>query len=184
MWQPPERQKHALPIASAPSAAAAAAARWFQPIALGPRTARTRTWVPAMVPWRASDDGQVTPAVIDGYARFAAGRPGVIVIEATGIRDVPSGPLLRIGDDRFVPGLRELVAAVRAASGGQTLLFIQLIDFLAIRRRPSREAYLGRYLAITPRHRAALAAAGALAVDAPEAAARAALAAPKPSGRA
>ncbi len=177
MWQPPERQKHALPIASAPSAAAAAAARWFQPIALGPRTARTRTWVPAMVPWRASDDGQVTPAVIDWYARFAAGRPGVIVVEATGIRDVPSGPLLRIGDDRFVPGLRELVAAVRAASGGQTLLFIQLIDFLAIRRRPSREAYLGRYLAITPRHRAALAAAGALARDAPEAAVRAALAA-------
>ena len=171
--QPPERQKHALPIASAPSAAAAASARWFQPIALGPRTARTRTWVPAMVPWRASDDGQVTPAVIDWYARFAAGRPGVLVIEATGIRDVPSGPLLRIGDDRFVPGLRALVDAVRAASGGQTLLFIQLIDFLAIRRRPPRDAYLGRHLAITPRHRAAL----ALASEVPEAAVRAALAA-------
>jgi hypothetical protein len=42
--------------------------------------------------------------VIDWYARFAAGRPGVLVVEATGIRDVPSGPLLRIGDDRFVPG--------------------------------------------------------------------------------
>ena len=35
--------------------------------------------------------------------------PGVLVVEATGIRDVPSGPLLRIGDDRFVPGLRRLV---------------------------------------------------------------------------
>lgn len=177
MWQPPERQKHALPIASAPTAAAAATARWFQPIALGPRTARTRTWVPAMVPWRASEDGHVTPAVIDWYARFAAGRPGVLVIEATGIRDVPSGPLLRIGDDRFVPGLRELVAAVRAASGGQTLLFIQLIDFLTIRRRSTRDAYLGRFLAITPRHRAALAATGALAADAPEPDVRAALAA-------
>jgi 2,4-dienoyl-CoA reductase-like NADH-dependent reductase (Old Yellow Enzyme family) len=174
--QPPERQKHALPIASAPSAAAAASARWFQPIALGPRTARTRTWVPAMVPWRASDDGQVTPAVIDWYARFAAGRPGVLVIEATGIRDVPSGPLLRIGDDRFVPGLRALVDAVRAASGGQTLLFIQLIDFLMIRRRPPRDAYLGRHLAITARHRAALGLASD-ARDVPEAAVRAALAA-------
>ena len=177
MWQPPERRKHALPVTTPPTAAAAAAARWFQPVALGPRTARTRTWVPAMVPWRASDDGAVTPAVIDWYARFAAGRPGVIVIEATGIRDVPSGPLLRIGDDRFVPGLRALVDAVRVASGGATLLFIQLIDFLAIRRRPSRDAYLGRFLAVTPRHRDALAARGACAVDADEPTVRAALAA-------
>ena len=109
-------------------------------------------------------------------ARFAAGRPGVLVIEATGIRDVPSGPLLRIGDDRFVPGLRALVDAVRAASGGQTLLFIQLIDFLMIRRRPPRDAYLGRHLAITARHRAALGLASD-ARDVPEAAVRAALAA-------
>src|SRR5262245_16279441 len=29
------------------------------------------------------------------YSRFAEGRPGVIVVEATGIRDIPSGPLLR-----------------------------------------------------------------------------------------
>ena len=55
-------------------------------------TFRQRTWVPAMVPWRATDDGFVTAEVIDWYARFAVGRPGAIVVEATGIRDVPSGP--------------------------------------------------------------------------------------------
>ena len=38
----------------------------------------------------------------------------MLVVEATGIRDVPSGPLLRIGHDRFVPGLARLVEAVRA----------------------------------------------------------------------
>jgi hypothetical protein len=37
----------------------------------------------------------------------------VLVVEATGVRDIPSGPLLRIGDDRFIPGLRKLVEAVR-----------------------------------------------------------------------
>ena len=58
-----------------------------------------------MVPWRATDDGFVTRDVIDWYARFAEGQPGVLVVEATGIRDIPSGPLLRIGHDRFVPGL-------------------------------------------------------------------------------
>ncbi len=157
MWQPRERQKHTLPVVAWPTAGEAAAARLFSPIALGPRTAHARTWVPAMVPWRATDDGLVTPEVIEWYCRFAVGKPGVIVVEATGIRDIPSGPLLRIGHDRFVPGLRDLVAAVREASAGETLIFIQCIDFLAIRRRPPRDKFLARFLTITERHRDALA---------------------------
>ena len=156
MWHPPEKISHALPEARWPTAAEAATARWFQPIALGPVTLEARTWVPAMVPWRATDDGMVTPDVLDWYARFAEGRPGALVVEATGVRDVPSGPLLRIGHDRFVPGLAKLVETVARASGGHTRLFIQIIDFLAVRRRPDPQTYFGRYLAITDRHRAAL----------------------------
>ncbi|MDA0373698.1 MAG: NADH:flavin oxidoreductase [Planctomycetota bacterium] len=139
-----------------PTAEEARASRLFSPLRVGPCAARTRTWVPAMVPWRATEEGEVTDDVVDWYARFAAGRPGVLVVEATGIRDVPSGPLLRIGDDRFLPGLERLVEAVRAASGGTTRLFVQLIDFLAIRRRPDRERFLRRFLPITPEHRAAV----------------------------
>ena len=156
MWQPAERIKHELPATAWPTAEQAAEARLFQPLVIGPRLARTRTWVPAMVPWRATDDGFVTKDVIDWYARFAEGRPGVIVVEATGIRDVASGPLLRIGHDRFLPGLKDLTAAVKEASGGQTLLFIQLIDFLAIRRRPQRDKFFARFLEITDAHRGAL----------------------------
>jgi len=122
--------------------------RWFQPVALGPIRARTRTWVPAMVPWRATGEGEVTDAVVAWYRRLAAGRPGVLVVEATGIRDVPSGPLLRIGHDRFLPGLRRVVEAVREASAGQTRLLIQLIDFLAIKRRPPRDKFLRRFLVV------------------------------------
>jgi 2,4-dienoyl-CoA reductase-like NADH-dependent reductase (Old Yellow Enzyme family) len=85
--------------------------------------AQTRTWVPAMVPWRASDEGFVTPDVLDWYERFATGKPGVLVVEATGIRDVPSGPLLRVGHDRFVPGLRAPRRHGARASGGETRLF-------------------------------------------------------------
>jgi dimethylglycine catabolism A len=108
-----------------------------------------------MVPWRASDDGFVTPDVLDWYECFARGRPGVIVVEATGIREVPSGPLLRIGHDRFLPGLKDLTRVVREASDGQTRLFIQIIDFLTIRRRPDPARYFAQFLAITPRHRSA-----------------------------
>jgi len=150
--------RHALPEPGWPTAAEAARARLFSPLPLGrAHVARTRTWVPAMVPWRATVDGDVTPALLDWYARLAAGRPGVLVVEATGIRDVPSGPLLRIGDDRFVPGLSRLVEGVRAASGGETLVFIQLLDFLTIRRRPVRARYFGELLALAPRHREGLA---------------------------
>jgi len=156
MWQPPERIKHELPEPTWPTAEEAVDARLFEPITLGPRMARTRTWIPAMVPWRATEDGLVTRDVIDWYRRFAEGRPGVLVIEATGIRDLPSGPLLRIGHDRFVEGLAELTRAVREASGGETLVFIQLIDFLSIRRRPPRDKFFARFLQVTERHREAL----------------------------
>jgi 2,4-dienoyl-CoA reductase-like NADH-dependent reductase (Old Yellow Enzyme family) len=113
-----------------------------------------------MVPWRASREGHVTGAVLDWYRTLARGKPGVLVVEATGIRDIPSGPLLRIGHDRYLPGLRALVEAVREASQGETLLFIQLIDFLSIRRRPSTRDYIERFLTITDRHREWLAARG------------------------
>src|SRR5205814_1505836 len=99
------------------------------------------------------EDGLVTQAKLDWYRRFAEGKPGVLVVEATGVRDIPSGPLLRIGHDRFLPGLRQLIETVREASGGHTRLFIQIIDFLAVKRRPERAKYFHRFLEITGRHR-------------------------------
>ncbi len=150
------RRAKLLPITRWPTEAEARASRWFSQVKVGPSTLTARTWVPAMVPWRATEDGFVTSDVIDWYRRFALGLPGAIVVEATGIRDVPSGPLLRAGDERFTDGLARLVDAVHEASKGQTRLFIQLIDFLAMKRRPTREKYLGQHLAVTPRLREAL----------------------------
>lgn len=153
MWRPPERIRYQPASGPWPSAERAARSKLFSPIQLGPLQLQQRTWVPAMVPWRATDDGFVSPNVLAWYERFARGCPGAIVIEATGIRDVPSGPLLRIGDDRFIPGLRELADVVRRASGGRTRVLIQLIDFLAMRRRPERAKFFERLLRITPAHR-------------------------------
>ena len=156
MWKPAERIRFASSAGPVPSREEAAAARLFSPVAVGPLMLEQRSWVPAMVPWRATEEGFVTDEVVAWYGRFARGRPGAIVVEATGIRDVPSGPLLRIGHDRFLPGLRRLVETVRAESAGHTRLFIQLIDFLAIRRRPDPRRFLQHYLTITDRHRQAL----------------------------
>jgi dimethylglycine catabolism A len=157
MWKFANPIRHQIPETRWPTAEEAARSRLFSPIAIGKLEARSRTWVPAMVPWRATEDGFVTQQNLDWYRRFAEGRPGVLVVEATGVRDIPSGPLLRIGDDRFIPGLRKLVDAVREASDGQTLLFIQIIDFLAVKRRPERAKYFQRFLQVDDHHRRALA---------------------------
>ena len=152
-WRPPERIKHAPLDAPWPTASQAEQSQLFQPIRVGSVRLASRTWVPAMVPWRASEEGDVTPSVLAWYERFARGRPAALVVEATGVRDVASGPLLRISDDRFLPGLERLTECVRRASNGETKLFIQIIDFLSIRRRPPAQKYFERFLKVTPRHR-------------------------------
>lgn len=167
MWKPPERIKYTAVEDDWPDQTQAGASLLFSPLQLGPLSLEQRTWVPAMVPWRSNEAGEVTEDVLQWYERFARGKPGVIVVEATGIRDVPSGPLLRIGDDRYLPGLTRLADTVRKASGGKTRLLIQLIDFLSIRRRPQPGKFLDRFLQITPAHRQALE-----LEDAPEAAVR------------
>jgi 2,4-dienoyl-CoA reductase-like NADH-dependent reductase (Old Yellow Enzyme family) len=54
-----------------------------------------------------------------------------------GIRDVASGPLLRIGHDRYVPALRDLAAKIHATADVRVVP--QIIDFLKIARRdPAR----------------------------------------------
>src|ERR1700761_1884361 len=129
MWRPPERIRYEASLGRVPDASEAARARLFAPLRQGRLALAQRTWVPAMVPWRATEDGFVSDDVLSWYERFARGAPGAIVVEATGVRDVPSGPLLRIGHDRYVDGLARLTETVRRASEGRTKLFIQLIDF-------------------------------------------------------
>ncbi len=111
----------------------------FQPFPLGRngRVLPNRIWVPAMVTWRGTEDGFVTPAVREIYLRYAQGGAGMVVLEATGVRDVASGPLLRLSHDRFVPGMRALREEMRAVSSA--LVVPQIIDFLKIaRRKPVR----------------------------------------------
>lgn len=170
MWKPVEKIRHETRPGRWPTAGEAAGSLLFSTLRHGALSLSSRTWIPAMVPWRATGDGFVTQDNVDWYVRFAQGRPGAIVLEATGIRDVPSGPLLRIGHERFIPGLKSLVTQVKEASGGETRVLLQIIDFLGIRRRPAAEAYFQRFLRITDRHRDALG-----GHDWPEAQVRAAL---------
>lgn len=119
-----------------------AAALLFTPLPIGQggRVLPNRIWLPAMVTWRGTADGFVTPAVHDIYMRYARGRPGMIVLEATGIRDVASGPLLRLSHDRYVPGLAALVTEMRGVT--DSLIVPQIIDFLKISTRKPTRAFM------------------------------------------
>ncbi|MCY4238769.1 MAG: NADH:flavin oxidoreductase [Rhodospirillaceae bacterium] len=156
MWKPPEKIRYSPEPGAWPTRDQAENSLWFSPIRIGPLTLASRTWVPAMVPWRSNEEGWVTDDVLDWYEQFARGCPGGLVVEATGIRDIPSGPLLRISHDRYIPGLKELAQTVRTASNEQTRLFIQCIDFLVVRRRPDPGRFMNSFLVVTDAIREAL----------------------------
>jgi 2,4-dienoyl-CoA reductase-like NADH-dependent reductase (Old Yellow Enzyme family) len=111
------------------------------PIGHGGLELPNRIWLPAMVTWRGTEDGFVTPSVREIYLRYALGGAGMIVLEATGVREVASGPLLRLSHDRFVPGLTDLVKEMKAAAP-RTLVVPQIIDFLRIARRQPTRAFV------------------------------------------
>jgi len=65
MWKPPERIKYETAVAQWPTAEAAKRSQLYSSLSAPNLDLAQRTWVPAMVPWRASDNGDVTQDVID-----------------------------------------------------------------------------------------------------------------------
>ena len=74
MYLPRPRIRHPLPVLTEPTREEAQRSRLFSPLRLrSGLELHERTWVPAMVPWRASPEGEVTPEVLAWYERFAQG---------------------------------------------------------------------------------------------------------------
>ena len=65
MWKPAERIKYKALDDEWPDADEAAKSRLFSPIDIGTISLKQRTWIPAMVPWRSNEDGEVTQDVLD-----------------------------------------------------------------------------------------------------------------------
>ena len=109
----------------------------FEPLKIGGMTIPNRIMVPAMVTHLCKEDGIVTQDTVNRYVRYAAGGAGLIVVEAMAIHQVKSGPLLRISDDKYIPGLRELTQKVHATSGSR--IVPQIIHFLKVARSGWRQ---------------------------------------------
>ena len=109
----------------------------FEPLSAGGMRMPNRIVVPAMVTHLCREDGLVNDDVIARYTRYAAGGAGLIVVEAMAVHHVKSGPLLRISDERYVPGLRELARRVHETS--DTKIVPQIIHFLKVARSGWRQ---------------------------------------------
>lgn len=100
-------------------------------------TLPNRVVLPAMVTRLSGEDGFVNDAIRARYTRFAKGGAGLVVLEAMAVHASKSGPLLRISDDAFVPGLADL--ARRCHDAGPGKVFPQIIHFLKIARSGWRQ---------------------------------------------
>ena len=83
-------------------------------------------WLPA-VTCLADEVGFVTDALIERHVARAKGGFGLIDVEACGVLDRKSPNLLRICDDKFIPGLKEMTDAVHAEGCKMT---VQLIHYV------------------------------------------------------
>ena len=115
----------------------AAGSLLFSPFSIRGLRLENRIVLPAMVTRLSGEDGLVNGDIRDRYLRFARGEPGLLVLEAMGVTETKSGPLLRASHDRFVPGLRDLVREMRASS--PTRVAAQIIHFLKISRSGWRQ---------------------------------------------
>ena len=88
----------------------------FTPIDLNGMKLANRMVLTAMVTRLSGTDGYVNQDIIDRYVRFAMGEVGLIVVEASAVHGARSGQLLRMSEERFIAGHREMVNRVHNSS--------------------------------------------------------------------
>jgi 2,4-dienoyl-CoA reductase-like NADH-dependent reductase (Old Yellow Enzyme family) len=109
----------------------------FEPLNVGGIRIANRVMVPAMVTRLSGEDGLVNRDIVDRYVRYAQGGPGLVVVEAMAVHHAKSGPLLRISDDQFVPGLADLAQRIHDTSDSKVVP--QIIHFMKVAKSGWRQ---------------------------------------------
>ena len=84
-----------------------------------------------------NEDGTVTPLLKERVLRITKGGVGYFILGAAGVIDKRSGPLLKICDDRFIPGLAELVKEVHGETDSK--IGLQIVHFLKLAKTGYRQ---------------------------------------------
>ncbi len=109
----------------------------FEPLDVKGMILPNRIMVPAMVTRLSGEDGFVNQPIIDRYVRYAKGGVGLIVVEAMAVHHAKSGPLLRISDNEYLPGLADLVRRIHDVSDSKVVP--QLSHFLKVAKSGWRQ---------------------------------------------
>ena len=110
----------------------------FEPFRFGDKlTIENHIMMPPIVTRLATHEGEVTEELIDRYLLYARGGAGIIVMEAIAVERQKSGQLLRLNDDSYIPGLKELNRRVHAETAAK--IAPQIIHFLKIARSGYRQ---------------------------------------------
>src|ERR1035437_1655488 len=110
----------------------------FTPITIRGVTFPNRIQRTSMVSGLATEDGYVTEDLTRRYQREAKGGVGAIVVEATVVIPSKSPFNLRLSSDEFVPGLTEMVKAIRDVSK-EVKIGIQIMQHLKLSRSGWRQ---------------------------------------------
>ena len=90
----------------------------FEPIKIRGMTFDNRIIMPSMGTLMTGDDSMVTQRMIDYYVERAKGGAALIFLECASIwPESTQGYALGISDDKFIPGLTQLVDAIHAVGG-------------------------------------------------------------------
>lgn len=98
---------------------------------------KNRIMMPPVVTRLATTEGMVTDALIDRYLLYAKGGSGIVVTEAVSVKKQKSGQLLRLNDDEFIPGLKNLTTRIHQETDAK--IAPQIIHFLKIARSGYRQ---------------------------------------------
>jgi 2,4-dienoyl-CoA reductase-like NADH-dependent reductase (Old Yellow Enzyme family) len=125
------------PVATSPFSPDRRLAMLFNPFPLKHlRLANRLVHVPVVTRLE-SEEGTVTPVLKERVLRITRGGIGYFILGAAGVIDRKSGPLLRICDDRFIPGLAELVRTVHGETDAK--IGLQIVHFLKLAKSGYRQ---------------------------------------------
>ena len=110
----------------------------FSPVTMRGVTFPNRIQRTSMVSGLAAEEGWVTDDLKKRYQREAKGGAGSIVVEAAVIISSKSPYNLRISDDRFLPGLTEVVRGIREVNP-EVKIGIQIMQHLKLSRTGWRQ---------------------------------------------
>lgn len=109
----------------------------FESLQVGKMSLPNRVVYPALVDRLARDDGFTTPELVERVLKITRGGAGLFILQAASVANQKSGQLLRLNDDKYIEGLKELTDRVHSETRAK--IGIQLIHFLKISRSGYRQ---------------------------------------------